>query len=177
MFAESLEGQYFPSGLRVEFICESDAQDAQDAAQVPGVPLDDWSYVYLGYVIENQAQLELFAQAYIRIVAEDGDFTQDIKVAAGQGNCGTDTIYRLREVPQLLELLPCLEGRLDQIPLVIEWPDNHRGPVAKVIAMHRDRAGRVMPYPGEWPMTEEAIGVLRELDALGVGASTASSVP
>lgn len=179
MFTEGTEGEFFPSGLRVDFICESDRQDGGEVTQVPGAPLDDWSYVYLGYVIENQAQLELFAQAYTRIVAEGGDFTQDIKVAAGQGNCGTDTIYRLCDVSKLLELLPCLEGRLEQLPLVIEWPENHRGPVAKVITMANfiRHTGHtvVMPYPGEWPMTEAAIGVLRELDALGAGASTASN--
>jgi len=171
MFVEGTEGEFFPSGLRIDFICEFDRQDSGDVTQVPGAPLDDWSYVYLGYVIENQAQLEQFAQSYKRIIAEGGDFSQDIKVAAGQGNCGTDTIYRIRDLPQLLELLPCLEDRLEQIPLVIEWPENHRGPVAKVITManfqqHTAQTG-VMPYPGEWPMTEAAIGVLRELDALG----------
>ena len=171
MFVEGTEGEFFPSGLRVDFICEFDLQDSREVTQVPGAPLDDWSYIYLGYVIENQEQLELFAQAYKRIIAEGGDFTEDIKVAAGQGNCGTDTIYRLRDVSKLLKLLPCLEGRLEQLPLVVEWPENHRGPVAKVITManfmvHTGHTG-VMPYPGEWPMTEAAIGVLRELDALG----------
>ena len=30
---------------------------------------------------------------------------------------------------------------------------------------------KTLPFPGEWPMTEAAIGVLRELDALGTEAS------
>jgi hypothetical protein len=175
MFVEGTEGEFFPSGLRRDFICEFDLQDGREVTEVPGAPLDDWSYVYLGYVIESQAQLELFAQAYKQIIAQKGTFTEDIKVAEGEGNCGTDTMYRFRDLPQLLETIPCLEGRLEQIPLVIEWPENHRGPVAKVITManfqqHAGQTG-VMPYPGEWPMTEAAIRVLRELDALGTEAT------
>ncbi len=157
-----------------EYICEFDKQGRAES-EAPGATINDWSYVYLGYVIENQAQLELFAEAYMRIVAQKGDFTQDIKVASGQGNCGTDTLHRMRSQDDLLEILPCLRGRLDRIPLVIEWPENHRGPVAKVVSLAPKSRGDVMPYPGEWPMTEAAIGVLRELDALGAGESTESN--
>lgn len=180
MFVEGAEQPYAGDGVRVDFICESDSQSGIEMVGYPGAPVDDWSYVYLGYVIENQAQLEQFAHAYKRIIAEGGDFTEDIKVASGQGNCGTDTIYRLREEEKLLELLPCLVERLEQVPLVIEWPENHRGPVAKVISMASEEfrvsddviermtgKRKTLPYPGEWPMTEAAIGVLRELDALG----------
>lgn len=179
MFAEGAERPYSGEN-RVDFICESDDQNGIEMVGFPDAPLDDWSYIYLGYVIENQSQLEQFAQAYKRIVAEGGDFTEDIEVAAGQGNCGTGTIYRLREEEKLLELLPCLADRLEQVPLVIEWPENHRGPVAKVISMASEEfrvsddviermtgKRKTLPYPGEWPMTEAAIGVLRELDALG----------
>ena len=185
MFIEGAEQPYAGAGVRVDFVCESDSQSGIEMVGYPGAPVDDWSYIYLGYVIENQAQLELFAEAYRRIVAEGGDFTEDIKVVSGQGNCGSDTIYRLREEGKLLELLPCLTERLEQVPLVIEWPENHRGPVAKVISMAADNfrvsddailrmtgKRKTLAYPGEWPMTEAAIGVLRELDALGTEATT-----
>jgi len=174
MFVEGIEGELFPSGLRRDFICEFDYQDSRAVTEVPGAPLDDWSFVYLGYVIENQVQLELFAEAYKRIIAEKGDFTQDIDVASGLGNCGTDKLHRLRSWDNLLEILPCLRGRLDSIPLVIEWPENHRGPVAKVVSLEPDSRGEAMAFPGEWPMTEAAIRVLRELDALGTDPSAPS---
>jgi len=155
-----------------EYICEFDKQGRAES-EAPGATINDWSYVYLGYVIENQTQLELFADAYKRILAQKGNFTQDIKVPSGQGNCGTDTLYRMRSLDKLLEILPCLRGRYHEIPLVIEWPENHRGPVAKVVSLGPTSRGneKVMPYPGEWPMTEAAIGVLRELDALGTEAT------
>lgn len=167
MFFEDAEGPDFRVYSRVDFICEADKQDDQARASDPNTLLDDWSYVYLGYVIEDQEQLEAFADAYKHIIAEGGDFTSDLKVDPGEGNCGSDTIYRLREREQLLALLPCLEGRLDEIPVVIEWPENHRGPVAKVVTMEHGSRGEVMNYPSQWPMTEEAIVILRELDAMG----------
>lgn len=177
MFVEGAEQPYAGAGVRADFICEFDLQDGREVTRVPGAPIDDWSYIYLGYLIENQAQLELFAEAYKRIIAAGGDFTQDIKVAAGQGNCGTDTIYRLRDLKVLVELLPCLKDRLDEIPMVIEWPENHRGPVAKVMVLDPKAYEKKLAYPGEWPMTEAAIGVLRELDAMGSGGSAPSIVP
>lgn len=173
MFFEGAELPYVSDGVRRDFICGFDSQDDREVTQVPGAPIDDWSYVYLGYVIENQAQLELFASVYNRIVAEGGDFTQDIKVGPGEGNCGTDTIYRLRSGEKLIALLPCLREKLETIPLVIEWPENHRGPVARVVTLALDSPEKTpdsrvkaLKYPGEWPMTEEAMAVLRELDAL-----------
>jgi hypothetical protein len=110
-------------------------------------------------------------------VSRGGDFTQDIKVAPGQGNCGTDTIYRLRDLKVLVELLPCLKDRVSEIPMVIEWPENHRGPVAKVMVLDPTAYDKKLSYPGEWPMTEAAIGILRELDAMGIGGSAPSIVP
>lgn len=176
---EGSEVPYMAPNAANQFVCEQDTSEDWAASTVPGAPFDDWSYVYLGYVIENQAQLETFAAAYRNITAAGGDFTADINVGAGKGNCGTDTLYRLRSADKLLEVLPCLAGRIESVPLVIEWPENHRGRVAKVGFMVPKPAigadGRplkfsvkevVMKYPGEWPMTEAAMAVLRELDGL-----------
>lgn len=175
--AEGSEVPYGGPNTANQFVCEQDSDQDWAASMVPGAPFDDWSYVYLGYVIENQAQLEAFAVAYRSIIASGGDFTADIKVGAGRGNCGTDTLYRLRSADKLVEVLPCLAGRLETIPLVIEWPENHHGRVAMVDFMVPKPAigadgkplkfsvkEKVMKYPGEWPMTEAAMAVLRELD-------------
>ena len=185
--AEGSEVPYVEPNTANQFICEQDSSQDWAASMVPGVSFDDWSYVYLGYVIENQAQLEAFAVAYRSIIAAGGDFTADIKVGAGKGNCGTDTLYRLRSADKLVEVLPCLAGRLEAIPLVIEWPENHRGRLAKVDFMVPKPAvgadGKplkfsvkevVMKYPGEWPMTEAAMAVLRKLDGLGQTSENAA---
>lgn len=180
MFAEGLEQPVLHKRAYVDFLCESDP-DADFAKAHEGIgPIDDTSYIYLGYVIENQAQLEVFAEAYRRITAEGGNFEGDIPVLPGQGTCGGDKIVRLRDAERLIKDYPQLAGRLHEIPLVIEWPDHHRGPKAKIITLaptiYKDADGKearqtgtmeVRRFPGEWPMTEEAIAVLRSLDALG----------
>lgn len=181
---EGSEVPYVGPNAANQFICEQDSNQDWDASKIPGAPFDDWSYVYLGYVIENQTQLEAFEVAYRSIIASGGDFNSDIKVGAGKGNCGTDTLYRLRSANKLVETLPCLAGSLEVIPLVIEWPENHHGRLAKVGFMVPEPAvgpdgkplslsikEKVMKYPGEWPMTEAAIGILRELDGLGKTAN------
>ncbi len=162
-------------GIVRDHFCDSDPNPPAPALLVHSNDafknVDDWSYVYLGYVIESQAQLEAFAAAYKRIVAEGGDFTADLKVPMGQGNCRGDTIYRLRTKAELLKVLPCLEGRLGELPVVIEWPGNHRDGVAQ--AMFYGAESQVqLTYPGEWPMTEAAIALLRELDGMERPVST-----
>lgn len=127
--------------------------------------IDDWSYVYLGYVIENEMQLAAFAEAYEEVVQERGNFTSDLTVPMGQGNCGGDTIYRLRKPEALLEILPCLADRLDQIPVVIEWPGHHADGVSTAVFLGATRQKR-LSYPGEWPYSEEAITLLKRLDVL-----------
>ena len=52
----------------------------------------------------------------------------------------------------------------DQIPVFIERPSQHDGG-ANVVYL--DGHAEFLSYPGEWPMTEESIGVLLELDGLG----------
>jgi len=171
MFVEGVEGPSFPMGLRIDFICEFDENDRQSRAQEPGVPVDDWSYVYLGYVIENESQLRHFADAYQRIIVDGGDFTRDLYVGTGNGNCGGDTLYRLRSPDRLVEILPCLQNRLNEIPVAIEWPGNHRGPIAKVFTLDPISRGEKFSYPSMWPMTENVIRILRELDAMGLAES------
>lgn len=128
--------------------------------------IDDWSYIYLGYVIENQSQLETFAAAYRRVIAEGGDFTGDLKVPPGEGNGGGDTIYRLRTQDELLKLVPSLEGRLSPLPVVLEWPGNHADDLVQYMCYGADRQ-TTGTFPGAWPITEEAMAVLRALDGLG----------
>lgn len=176
IFAETVE----PNFPHVDFLCESDPDADFERAYEGTGPIDDTSYIYLGYVIENQAQLELFAEAYRKTVAEGGNFEGDLPVPPGQGTCGGDKIVRLRDADRLVADYPQLAERLHEIPLVIEWPDHHRGPKAKIITLaptvYKDADGKearqtgtmeVRSFPGEWPMTEAAIAVLRSLDGLG----------
>lgn len=123
---------------------------------------DDWSYVYLGYVIENDVQARAFLDAYPKLAGRPGAFEGDLPVAAGQGTCGSDVISRLYALEGLPERLECLKSRANSIPVVIEWPDNHLHPGGKVVWL--DGSTEFVAYPGKFPMTKLFIEGLRRLD-------------
>ncbi len=135
----------------------SDLRESHDPRYI-----DDWSYLYLGYFIENESQGLAFVEAYRKVIEEQGTFGQDLKVPMGDGNAGGDVLYRLRSGTALPEELAHIQDRLEQIPIVVEWPGNHGKYGAKVIYL--DGHQEVLPYPGKFPMTEKFIGALRELD-------------
>lgn len=82
-------------------------------------------------------------------------------VEPGRGNCGGDTLGRLKKWTSLPE---CFRDRAAAIPVVVEWPGHHRrGGVVTFLNGHTE----YMTYPGKFPMTKEFIEGLRSLDALG----------
>lgn len=156
-----------------QHVCESDAaappRDVLEAMPRSDA-VNDWSYVYLGYCLENEAQGLAFIEAYRERISKGAAFGTDIEVMPGTGNCGTDRLYRLREPGRLAEHAPCVADHPDRIPVVLEWPGHHRKPGGRVVFL--DGHSEYLPYPGPFPMTERFIGALRELDGLG-GASDA----
>ncbi len=130
--------------------------------------VNDWSYVYLGYCLENDAQGLAFVEAYRERTSKGAAFGTDIEMAPGTGNCGRDRLYRLREPAQLAEHAPCIADHPDRIPVVVEWPGHHQKPGGRVVYL--DGHSEFLPYPGPFPMTERFIGALRELDHLGAPA-------
>jgi len=135
-------------------------------------PLNDWSYVYLSYFIEDEAQGLAFADAYEKVVASSGAFQEDLSLTTGKGNLGHDRLYRLRTPETLPQDLAALGENAGRIPVVIEWPGNHRKLGGHVVFL--DGHTEYMAYPGEFPMTEPFIEALRFLDALGQTKSTES---
>ena len=127
---------------------------------------DDRCYVYLGYALTNDAEVRAFADAY-RARPEAGDgFSEDLIVPEGQGNTGANRIYRLREGIERLFIADVHHPSPDsiapsQIPIVIEWPENHQRTGGYVLYM--DGHVQFMPYPGRWPMTKETISMLKSL--------------
>lgn len=125
---------------------------------------DDHSYAYLGYLIRDQEELELFATAYQLEIASGGDFTEDLSV-------GEDKVSRLREgierflITDISNLGQTAFPRR-RIPVMIEWPDNH-GELRGGNVLYMDGHSEWLAYPGEFPMTEEAIAILTELAGRG----------
>lgn len=123
---------------------------------------DDWSYVYLGYAIENDTQAEAFFTAYPQQIKQPTGFEQDLPMSPGQGTCGSASLARLYLLDRLPEPLSCLTDRAKSIPVVIEWPDNHLYPGGKVVWL--DGSEEFVPYPGKFPMTPTFIEGLRRLN-------------
>lgn len=146
--------------------CEFDADDpeTQSLSLSRNEPdlIDDWSYVYLGYFIEDEQQGLAWIDAYKDIGVLGGSFEEDLTVPDGKGNGGGDKLYRLRQDKELPEELSYLEDRLDEIPVVIEWPGNHGKYGAKVV--FADGHVEILKYPGAFPMSETFISALKELD-------------
>lgn len=131
---------------------------------------DSSSYYYLGYLITSDEDMETFAEVYKEQLATGvPSFTQDFKVPAGKGNRGTDTIYRLRQGierfmvidinnPSAGDKAQCL------IPVMIEKLGHHVPNGGHVLYL--DGHVTYLKYPGEWPMTEKTVGILKSLEAL-----------
>jgi hypothetical protein len=149
----------------------------------PASPFDDQSYFYLGYAVLDDGDVEAFAQAYRKRLAEveriDGaTFNEDLVVVETGGR--TRVLHRLREgVEGVLigegaapgsDVAASTRGQ-DEIPVLIERDLGHihteyiEGPAdrmrgAKVLYLSGDV--RFVPR-GTWPMTEKTQRILAEL--------------
>lgn len=124
-------------------------------------PINDWSYVYLGYFLENEAQGRAFLNAYTAQTGKASAFEGDLLVGAQAGNCGTDRLFRLREVDTLPAEAAALKEKAASIPVVIEWPGHHRkgGNV-----VYLDGHTECRDYPGAFPMTREFMDALHAIN-------------
>lgn len=142
---------------------ESDLMRRSDPSEI-----DDWSYIYLGYAIENEVQLRIFAEKYMDAIEHCKRLEADLDVQPGAGTCGSDFLYRLRDREQAIKDIPGVEAAMSRIPVVIEWPENHLGPFGSLQAkvVFWDGHVEVMKYLGVFPMSEEAVLLFRMLDAV-----------
>jgi prepilin-type processing-associated H-X9-DG protein len=147
-----------------EYACESDPRLPREiwSYEARNTPINDWSYVYLGYFLENEAQGMAFARAYPYRAGTEGAFQDDLSVGEKKGNCGTFKLFRLCTEERLPPEAACLKGKAATIPLIIEWPENHRKGAHVV---YLDGHTEYVHYPGKFPMTPDFIGALRVIDA------------
>jgi len=153
-----------PQGPVCDRVCESDpdvpAEIFGEAAKA--TPVNDWSYVYLGYFLENEAQGMAFVRAYHARAGNAGAFEQDLIVGTGAGNCGQNCVFRLREPDVLPPEASCLKALAASIPVIVEWPGHHRRGAHVV---YLDGHTEYHAYPGAFPLTREFIEALRVIDA------------
>ena len=137
--------------------CPSDP-DLPEMPSDPETLIDDQSYLYFGYLLTNDTEVQAFADAYRQCLAEGRDLTQDLKVPMGSGTNGGDIIYRLQEG---YERLPMAES---EIPVMMDRADHHLPGSRNVLYM--DGHVEFIRYPGKWPMTEETVRTLESLAEL-----------
>ena len=127
---------------------------------------DRW-FMYLGYVVRNEREMEAFARGYWERVGMGKRFNEDLKVSPGEGNCGTDTLYRFREgIERVLMNAPnrdpAASVALSEIPVMIERVGNNHEPKGGHV-LYMDGHVDYVLYPGKWPMTETTVTILRAL--------------
>lgn len=125
-------------------------------------PVNDWSYMYLGYFLENEAQGMAFIEAYRAVTEAGGIFENDLVLKVPDACHNQDILYRLREFGKLPPEAECLKFRAATIPLFIEWPGNHRDGAHVV---YLDGHKEFVDYPGKFPMTKEFIEALHDINA------------
>ena len=169
-------------------VCPSDAEAERIEAQAtlqddPELLIGDHSYMYLGYVVTNQADLEAFAAAYKLRIQQGLPFNEDLPVPEGHTYSGGGKILRLREgversfntelthatiTADMLSTIPVLWDRAaiqSSVPYSQIIMFNHMPGGSNVLYL--DGHVEFVKYPDKFPMTEEALRVLTELDELG----------
>jgi hypothetical protein len=136
----------------------------------PQAAFNESDYIYLGYAITNDAEMESFALAYREHVKAGLPFDGDLSVAEGTGNMRRNTIYKLRQgVGRFLITDMIAPGhaqrRHSTFPILIErLGHRHRPEGGNVLYM--DNRVEFIPYPGKWPMTEKTMKILGALEAM-----------
>ena len=179
--AKGVYPEYFsdPSVL----ICPSDSNEGAQQARTnpnPDKPVDDQSYVYLGYVITSDDEMEAFAEVYKQRVAQGLKFNEDLKAPPGRGSMGKDTFYRLREGIERFFLVTDMNdfapSAISQSAIPVMWDKveessrgilfNHVPGGANVLFMDGHVEFVHYRYPHSWPLTERTSQLINEMDTL-----------
>lgn len=140
-----------------------DPEDPQQA-------FNDSSYLYLGYTVTNDTEMEAFAAVYRERVSAGLSFDEDLTVPEGMGNLEQNKLYRLREgVERFLIWDINGPGRSQRIPssvpVLIERFGDHRNPAGAHV-LYLDHRVEFIPYPGQWPMTKKTLAILQSIEAM-----------
>ena len=132
--------------------------------------IDDESYFYLGYAVADEKDLAAFCTAYKEHMAKGEPIDGDLTVPQGTGSLGGSIIYQLREGIERFFITdinnPAGAAILQsKLPVLIERPENHVPKGGNVLFM--DGHVEFVKYGSKWPMTDETIAAIKELDAMG----------
>jgi len=155
--------------------CVLQCPAASDA--LPKQTVHDDSYIYLGYVITTDAELETFARAYRERVASGLRFDTDLEVAPGTATAGGGKILRLHEGVERILITDSSKPdavRLAQSVIPVMWDRCHydpnkptqewfSDPRCGANVLYMDGHVEFVKYPGKFPLTETACRILNAL--------------
>ncbi|MCP4639642.1 MAG: hypothetical protein GY851_04385 [bacterium] len=164
-----------PDGVYPDYLTDTYALGDPPTGSHDTLPLndriDDYTYLYLGYALTCDDEIEAFAEVYETRLAEDLPFDRDLPAPEGKGSGGGDVFLRLRndiELPSDPEASDADanpdDAGLRHVPIMI----GRRGleGASKVRVLYHD--GHVAHVPlGTWPITDRTMRALERMDALG----------
>lgn len=151
--------QVYPEYVKAPEIFTCPGREITDPAPF----FDDDHYVYLGYLLNTNQDVQEFATAYQQVIASGGDFSANLPVASSYGT----QLLRLREgmarflITDINAPVPPEAGERN-IVVAFEWPENHIWNSGGHV-LYMDGHTEWVEYPGEFPMTEQTISTLRAL--------------
>ncbi len=184
---EGIPPAHFGGPLRLTCPTIRDAEKGTaryEAAHMETPPFDDQSYFYLGYAVLDDDDVEAFARAYRKKLAEGGTFDEDLVVEDGEGtrvlhrlSSDVRKVWRATGDTHAISPHPARESGPDEpswaatdIPLLIERDVGHKHPYyeghplgAQVMFL---RGGIQFVERGTWPMTEKTQRILAKLAEL-----------
>lgn len=131
-----------------------------------GDPFEAGHHVYLGYMVLDDDDVTAFASAYRDVIAEGGDFSEDLPGASSYPFI-KDRLFRLRKGVEGYLITDINDPYANyqsaaQIPVMFDWPDNHFTGFGGNV-LYLDGHVEFKSYPDEFPMTEATIATLAEL--------------
>lgn len=160
------------AGVRICLFCpDSDRRRTQnDEFTESGQELlDNSSYIYLGYAIKNEVELDTFSRCYRERVEAGLPFDEDLPTSLEKGSGGGDKLVRLREgveryyVTDTISVAAYAKVK-SEIPLLIERPGNHKPSV--IYVLYLDGHVDFIPYPGKWPATYRTFEIIEALESM-----------
>jgi prepilin-type processing-associated H-X9-DG protein len=130
--------------------------------------LDKSSYMYLGFAVTNETELQAFADAYRDRIAKGLRLNVDLPVAPGSGTLGRDKLLRLRDelekqfVADPGDRTACAKIAAS-IPVLVERLGHHKPEGGNVLYL--DGHVEFIRYPGKFPMTETGMEILTSLES------------
>lgn len=131
--------------------------------------VDDWRFFYLGYEIRSEAEMAAFVRMYRQAYSNGKWLEGDLTCSSGPPEYQEHIIphmnIRLPSVAPDAKRPPLPREHSAKIPVCIERIENNGNRGGHVLFL--DGHVEYIEYPGRWPMTEQTVAWLNDMDKMG----------